>query len=432
VFDVQEYGAIPNSPGTEFGTAWDAARTALVAAGGGWIWLSRDATGNAHFTARALVTTDSNRCQLPLPKNADNGNKFFVGITGDLATTTPFNYSGRNTPQTNGAIIESTATAETYNNVSIASVLGGPSVALTGTGYEFGFTDIQMMIRNVRVRLPANPSVAAVDFTYVNQADVDLICDTTEILNKTVFTQPTNRQAVGYAAPHQQERDQQGPAPHRVPLLRGVPARRAPRRRRGDPAVELHRLRPRQQPRHLRAPQQIRTACIELCTHGIAGHAYDNGVNGVRRGSNVLSIQTLSIEDIGSSGDWRRPLAHIMDTNTNPRRPRAPRQDQRHAVAVRLRPNRERPQGEAVAVEWPAVLFAHRHVDDGVRRRHHRRLLTTAADGSAVPAPTTPWGAWAATRGTAWRILNDKARIGSGASGNQVQRRVAGEPTSPP
>lgn len=150
-------------------------------------------TPGIYAAARALQQggTPKANAQIPLPM-----------VSGQAVT---LRLRGR-VPQSNagglgrgGAVIRSTLMAQTYDvTYGRPSVIGGPTTLQMG---EFNFNSLRVIVENVTVVCPDNPSVTAFDFSQVAQVDVVLARAATNVADYNSITTPSNAQAAGLCMP---------------------------------------------------------------------------------------------------------------------------------------------------------------------------------------------------------------------------------------
>jgi hypothetical protein len=115
-------------------------------------------------------TTIKGNSQIPLPVISSTGQKVVIVFKGGIDSSA-FPHWLQTTPQRSGATIRSTSTAAYDATFGFPSVIGTPQPE-QGYGHGGLFSNMQVVIDGLRVEVPSNPSVHAVDLQGAAQAKI--------------------------------------------------------------------------------------------------------------------------------------------------------------------------------------------------------------------------------------------------------------------
>lgn len=185
VFDLATYATVSGS----YYAGWQSAMAALEAAGGGILQLPAgviDIDGALQDTGRA-------NAQLLLPsRHAVNAEQITVVIRGVRPPPTTFSVIGTTPLPDNHSVIRSTLTAGS----------GGNLLGCRGPAGSFSdFSNVNVVLRDVTFRLPANPTHSGVDLSHVTGCNVDEVVIDTGSYWVQSLTQPTTATSYGIKFP---------------------------------------------------------------------------------------------------------------------------------------------------------------------------------------------------------------------------------------
>jgi hypothetical protein len=171
VYNVKLYGAKGDNA-TDDTAAINAAVTAAVAGG----IADGSYTAEVYFPPATYVTSSATtkgggtqgNAQIPLPVIPTTGRKFVLKFAS-VGDGTAFGHWEQTVGQRSGAVLRSTLTGQTPDGTwGPASAIGGPTVPI-GSGV---YTNLKLVIQNITVMLPYNPSFLGFDLRYLAQATI--------------------------------------------------------------------------------------------------------------------------------------------------------------------------------------------------------------------------------------------------------------------
>lgn len=273
-----------------------------------------------YVVSTALTQGGANKCnsQIPLPYIEPTLNQKVVLILRGAAPSHWPMY-GQTVKQTSTSVIRSTLTGAAYDATNgIPSVIGGGTLERVEDSRRF--SNMQLVIRNLQVRCPDNPSLTGVNAAMVAEIDWDgLACDTDTIagaamangLNMAAVSQPTHPAAIGAITPQDGNNTMQrigsfscigfygGLAPNEHLNVKDFTAWRC------FSAFAFLR----QGGGHAQTYQNV---SAEWCPYVMSGVNATTGIASVP-GVHVLKIENLDIEDMTHGSDWATPVEHIHD-----------------------------------------------------------------------------------------------------------------------
>lgn len=159
-FNVVDYGA-EGDGSTDDTVAIQDAIDAAAAAGGGVVYFP----AGEYIVAGALQDTSNANAQIVLPSiDVLTGDQITIELRGPFAPTPDISVIGDIPVSMSGAIIRSTLTTGSGGNC-----IGGYGPS----GSAGGFTNILFSLRDITVRLPANPTHSAVDLRRVACVEIE-------------------------------------------------------------------------------------------------------------------------------------------------------------------------------------------------------------------------------------------------------------------
>lgn len=295
VFLVDKYGAVGNGS-TDDTAAFLAARTALIAAGGGTLQLG----AKTYLANGSLLTADGGYAVLPIP----------TGVPFRIRGVQPANNCDPRT-DTGYSVIKTTKTGLTRSgSFGVPSLIGGP----TGSGT---WAESMVSIEDVCLWLPANPTMAGIDLWHVRRCLVDGVSVVAINTGDTDYTDPTSVHAFGFRTPE--------PLSYNAVLIRSAQAHGMYAGMVGSvesltvsyfvakwckvgwgPAPGGHGA-------------SVLKMDLSWCPYGISGWTETAGVTSIPTGAlgetdTQMHVSYLAVEDYGGASKWYDPVKNINDS----------------------------------------------------------------------------------------------------------------------
>lgn len=193
-FNVGDYGAVHDGV-TDDTVAIQAAITACIAAGGGWVYFPN----GIYAIKGALQSTSTYNSQLTIPNNPATGSTppIAIGFIGLGPAAQSLNgTSNAFGPSQSGAILLSDWAGTITDHPAVIAA-GKWDAQYPAAGFNW----IEVTFRNIEIRTPANPKLSGIQMASTATLILDGVTVSTNATSAAAMAHPSNTNAVGVTGP---------------------------------------------------------------------------------------------------------------------------------------------------------------------------------------------------------------------------------------